>query len=56
MKKTIEGLKGFNTKIEQIQGNVLTNSTKHKNTIVHERFQQKLSSPGARRLTTKTDE
>ena len=40
-------------KIEQMQGNVLTNATKHKETIVHKRFRQKLSSSGVRRETKK---
>ena len=39
------------TFIEQIQGNVLTNATKHKETMIHKRFRQKLSSSGARRQT-----
>ena len=37
--------------IEQIWGNVLTNATKHKKTIVHKRFRQKKSSSGVRRET-----
>ena len=38
-------------KIEQIQGNVLTNATKHKETKVHQRFRQKATSLGVRRET-----
>ena len=36
-------VKGFT---EQIQGNVLTNAMKHKETMIHERFVQKKSSSG----------
>jgi len=32
---------------------VLTNTTKHKETIIHERFRQKLSSSGARQQKQK---
>ena len=42
--------------IAQTQGNVLTNATKHKETIVHKRFRQKLSSSGVRREADKEEE
>ena len=35
--------------VEQIKGNVFNNATKQNETIVHERFRQKLSSSGVRR-------
>ena len=38
-------------KTKQIQGNVLTNMTKNKETIVHKCFQQQPSSEGVRRET-----
>ena len=37
--------------VEQIWGSVLTSATKDKETIVHTRFRQKLSSSGLRRET-----
>ena len=37
--------------LEQIQGNVLSNATKHKETRVHKCFRQKLSASGVRRET-----
>ena len=39
----------YGTDLEKI--NVLTNATKHKETMVHKRFRQKLSSSGVRRWT-----
>ena len=42
-------------KIEQIEGNVLSNATKHKETIVHNRFGQKLSPSGAFNVVFRPD-
>ena len=39
--------------IKQVQGNILTNMTKHKETIVHERFRQKLSLSARRQIDNK---
>ena len=41
--------------VEQFQENALTSATKHKETIVHERFRQKLSSSGIKIQTKKKE-